>query len=126
MDDDIVEVDGPGQSQPKGLKRRKSPAWTYFTIQDVSNPDMVTCDLCDQKVKTKQSSTTNLLTHLSTKHPEQYALMGGACSVKKSRSTPEQHTLKSILEKHQKYSDNSQRHQFLTGLVRDYLATGKK
>ena len=130
--DDIIEITPTEaeNSQPKGIKRKKSPVWTYFTITDMQRKDWVTCDLCEKTVKTKDSSTTNLLNHLSTTHPEQYQLVGGGSKRHKKtdaqpQSTAEQQpTLRSVLERKTKYPNESTCHKQLTDLVRDYLCTG--
>lgn len=51
---------------------RKSAVWAYFTIKNVSNEDQVSCNLCDTKIKTCYSSTSNLFSRLKVHHPIQY------------------------------------------------------
>jgi ribulose kinase len=86
----------------------------------------VSCDICNKTVKTKDSSTSNLYNHLSSTHPDEYALLGAKQkNANNSSSREKQQTLKSLLERKDKYPSESHRHKHRTGLVTDFLSTGR-
>ena len=57
------------------LNRKRSSIWTFFTTAE--NTKFATCSVCLKEVprggqSTKSYTTTNLINHLKSKHPEEY------------------------------------------------------
>ena len=116
--------------------RKRSAVWAYFSVsEDEASRDWVTCDLCDDstKVKTKDSSTTNLFTHLKVHHPTQYAevatvsLSSGKKSKSKSKiskKSPAQPAIDDAFQSKRPYDKNSERYRQLMKSVTRFLVTG--
>ena len=85
----------------------------------------MTCDICSKRVKTSNSSTSNLFGHLSTHHPIQYQSIAPSGIKRKMRDIPfNQKTIKETFERHNKYSKGSPRHQEITSAVTSYITSG--
>lgn len=114
--------------------RKRSPVWAYFSVPDEQHKEQVKCDICndeDGKVKTKDSSTTNLFSHLKNHHPAKYAeiakVNNGGCSSKsklKRKFGSGQPTLTEVLESKIPYAKDSERYRVLTQSVTRYLTAG--
>ena len=73
---DETQVEGTGSRYTSGMRKKKkqSKVWMYFQkIKNSDGGDCVKCTECGKTVKTKTGNTTNLLSHLKTKHPSKYA-----------------------------------------------------
>lgn len=81
----------------------------------------MTCDICNQKVKTKQSNTTNLWSHLLRNHPEQYAVLKPLPVAMKTKSKPESSDGQRTLTSFQKHAPNSKRHHEITDAVIKFI-----
>ena len=59
---------------------RSAPIWNYM---ELTKPDVATCLTCKDTFKYRASTTSNLIKHLRTKHPLDYAEMKeeSECSV---------------------------------------------
>ena len=116
-------------SHPKPVSSTKRSAiWAYFSENpDVNKKDWVRCDLClpdIKEVKTKDSSTSNLKTHLLHNHPSAHAeLVSKVCqksaeaspaSSKKRRVDSAQPTLKEAISRLTKYPTDSAKHKAIT------------
>ena len=137
-DDDISIVD---TSNSTSMSSRRSAVWAYFTIDNFSDRDWVTCDLCkplNKKIKTKQSSTSNLRSHLRTHHPQQFSLLlskaqssdnsdldstdtSPAVSSKR-RLCGSQPSITAMFERQTKYEKTSKRYKELTDSLTALLA----
>lgn len=131
-EDDISIVEPPTvvesqSNQGASVSKRKSPVWAYFTIKNMSDKDWVSCDLCDKKVKTKDSGTSNLFGHLKSSHPLKYADIAPASAKKLSHTTKPasssyQMTLSEACKR--KYERTSDEYKQLTASVTKYLVSG--
>lgn len=54
------------ETRKKGLDKKTSPLWQYFTSIDSI---VAICNLCSKEIR-YHCSTSNLRTHLSRKHPD--------------------------------------------------------
>ena len=131
-DSDVTIIDGPsatGTASSNVSTKRRSPVWAFFTIKSETDKNWVNCDLCDKKVKTKDSGTSNLFGHLKTHHPLRYAeivKVSCASSQSKNKSTKTQHqpSLAEVIQSKAKYSKDSERHKVLTESILQYLVSG--
>lgn len=70
MKSSAVKLPAGGGSRPK--KRSKSLAWNYFERCD-DDMTKAECMFCRKVLKQAHGSTSNLLKHLCSKHPVEYA-----------------------------------------------------
>ena len=76
------------------VKRRISAVWEYFeepivvpeSGRDGKQVKKVACKLCDQQL-TDGGGTTNLMSHLRAKHPEQYKRITDSATSSSSKQT---------------------------------------
>ena len=54
----------------RGGRKRTSPVWAFFTT--VEN-ELNKCNICDAVVRSVKQNTTNMMKHLTTKHPDESA-----------------------------------------------------
>ena len=141
-DDEEVEVDTTERDNEETdsdavlVSKRKAKAfvWKYFGFETDGNGrplcvDLPKCRLCPNHttVAAKDSNTSNLYSHLKTKHPEEYALACQASKKKsKSFSTEEaaapKLTLLDSWDKRRPLSSSSREHKTLTNAVTYCLA----
>ena len=111
--------------------KRRSPVWGYFTIENADERDWVTCDLCTVKIKTKDSSTSNLFRHLKRHHAAQYAEIAqvstGSTKSKAKPHTASSHqlTIHSMIEAKKPYHKESDEHRSIVKAVTNYLVSGE-
>ena len=92
------------------------------------------CDLCTDpktsRVKTKDSSTTNLFSHLRVWHPAKHAEVApisvpkSTPQSKPSKRQTDQPTLVETVERRTPYDESSDRYQLLIKSVTRYLTSG--
>lgn len=114
--------------------RKRSPVWAYFT-PSATDRNWVTCDLCTDskraKVKTKDSATTNLFSHLRYHHPAKHAEIA---PLPVARSTPtsraakkrasNQPTILEAVDRTIPYPKDSDKYKQLLKVVTRYLVSG--
>ena len=99
--------------------------WKYFVFETDINgcPRCVNspkCRLCNVTVATKDSNTSNLYSHLKSKHPDEYLIAQRASNTsKRSKSTDGQamRTLLDTWDKQQPLSTSSKEYKALTGAI---------
>lgn len=76
----IVLLDEAGSGSSSTCSRtRRSAVWTYFSLNNNNQKkDLVICDICTRTVKTKDSGTSNLYSHLKHNHPVLYGAVATA------------------------------------------------
>ena len=102
------------------VKRRISAVWEYFeepivvpeTGKDGKQVKKVACKLCDQQL-TDGGGTTNLMSHLRAKHPEQYKRITDSATSSSSKQT----TLSTAFHK-----CSPQRSSAITDLIAEFVA----
>ena len=113
--------------------KRRSPVWGYFTIENADKRDWVTCDLCTVKIKTKDSSTSNLFGHLKRHHAALYAEIAQVSTGNtKSKSKAKPHTasshqltIHSMIDAKKPYRKESHEHRSIVKAVTNYLVSGE-
>lgn len=90
----------------------------------------MTCDLCTGtkvKVKTKDSSTTNLYSHLRYHHPSKHAEIAPVAqsTPKPKKAKMNQPTIQQAVERKTPYTIDSERHKLLVKNVTHYLVSGE-
>lgn len=89
----------------------------------------MTCDICKSVIKTKDSGTTNLLSHLKIYHHQQHAEVAPHSKAKKITPSPSQTrsqpTLGQSWEGKQPYAKEGDRHRMLTQSVANFLVSGE-
>lgn len=119
--------------RPTPTPNKRSPIWAYFSPNpDITRKDWVVCDLClpvIKEVKTKDSSTSNLKTHLLHNHPAAHAELKNQtraststpCSestmtpyLAKKRKSEYQPTIAETVSRTSKYSTDSNKHKAIT------------
>lgn len=102
-------------------KKGFSPVWAYFGFKPTTDGSKIdetapVCRLCKANVSAKSGNTSNLLSHLKHKHPQQYADIQSASS---SKSGPKltQPSIQRSFEMGQPYPRNGKKWQQLTDAV---------
>ena len=111
---------------------KRSAVWAYFTpSSNPSEKDWVACDLCKplvKSIKTKDSSTSNLRTHLKNHHPAAYSQLlvktnSSVVSTSHSDNPPtkrklvtnsDQQTVTDCFLRNTKYDKESRKHKLIT------------
>ena len=109
--------------EPELVSKKKGflAVWTYFGFKpttDGSKVDETTpvCRFCRASVSAKSGNTSNLLSHLRYKHPQQYAeIKSGSSSKAGAKST--QQSIQQSFEMGQPYERNGKKWQQLTDSV---------
>ena len=103
--------------------------WNYCAVEkigEVINKDYGICRTCSQKVPSKNGSTSNLLSHLRTKHANLYleaqSSMAGSSSRASDSRPADQPSIVDSIESIQKYERGSRRWKELTDAIVYYIA----
>ena len=91
----------------KGSRKKISKVWIYFTehrnADGSISSNCVECTECSKTIKTKTGNTTNLMSHLSVKHPKKHADVKQKAEEEKKRNA----------ERPRESRDNSQQASYL-------------
>ncbi len=111
------------------VSKRKTvaPVWVHFGFQadakvQLQDPDHLKCRMCDVVVGAKDGNTSNLYSHLKTRHPEVYIQIEKRPTTSKSVRPPGQPSLSESWQKTQKLPSTSREHKELTRAVTYCLA----
>ncbi|XP_024296047.1 zinc finger BED domain-containing protein [Oncorhynchus tshawytscha] len=93
---------GSAGATPSG--RKWSSVWTHYERLEEQNRAL--CLICNEKIQ-HQSSTSNLLRHLSKRHPDAFARL--ECHIKKQKTSGVQKTLRRDADSGPKHTNLSRR-----------------
>jgi len=104
-----------------------APVWAHFGFEadakgKLREPDRPKCRLCDAHVGAKDGNTSNLYSHLKTRHPEVYVQLERRPNTSKHDRPLGQPSLSESWQKSQKLSSTSREHKELTRAVMYCLA----
>ena len=107
-------------------KKTKSFVWNYFEFETDCNgrPHCINspkCRLCQATIAAKDSNTSNLYSHLKSKHPEEYLLAQHA-SKNGSLERKGQASILDLWKKQQPLSSSLKEHKSLTNSIAYCLA----
>ncbi|XP_063955358.1 E3 SUMO-protein ligase ZBED1-like [Lytechinus pictus] len=110
-------------------KGATSPVWVHFGFKcgedgKVINPDKATCRICGRDCAAKGGNTSNLMSHLKSKHPKQASELRQPKRTPSTASTSQQPTLADVQARAAKYSHDDRRWKNLTDCGAKYLAKG--
>ena len=120
------EVSGRASRSGTGNRKKRSKVWMYF--KELKNSDgsicgdCVECTECGKTIKTKTGNTTNLMSHLSIKHPRKHADVKQKAEGEKKQNAKrprelddsQQATLTMMTKKKAKLETSSSRHKKIT------------
>ena len=125
-DERIEEYETVGSDALVSKKKTKSFVWNYFGFESDGNgrPRCINspkCRLCRATIAAKDSNTTNLYSHLKSKHPEEF-LLAQRASNKGSLERKGQASILDSWKKQQLLSSSSKEHKSLTNSIAYCLA----
>ena len=125
-DERIEEYETVGSDSLVSKKKTKSFVWNYFGFESDGNgrPRCINspkCHLCRATIAAKDSNTTNLYSHLKSKHPEEF-LLAQRASNKGSLERKGQASILDSWKKQQLLSSSSKEHKSLTNSIAYCLA----
>ncbi len=132
----IIEEEAQGNEETsssgsaEGLVSKRNTTsfvWQYFGFEpdssglpkDESKPS---CKICSKIVVSKGGNTSNLLSHIRSKHPEEFQKLKEENKIKEKKKTDENVTIVEALNKSTLYTRGSKRWQQITDSVTFCLA----